>query len=93
MIAKSNRTPQQRARLFELALTFEQRSKPLGVGVHRECWAGVARTIARLHNDKIKSYFGLNSKEIIEDIMLNNVTHPEERNQVMTKRTLERAQQ
>lgn len=78
-------------RLEFLASTIENRSEPLGVGLKRECWAGVAYSIARAHGERVTDYYGISSREMKDAIKENNQSSPERRNGVMRTRTLELA--
>jgi hypothetical protein len=78
-------------RLKFLASTIESRSEPLGVGLKRGCWAGVAHSIAQAHGDRLTDYFGISSREMKDAIKDNNQSAPERRNAVMHQRTIELA--
>lgn len=78
-------------RLKFLASTIENRAEPLGVGLKRECWAGVAHSIAQEHGERVTDYFGISFKEMKGAIKDNNQSAPERRNTVMRQLTLELA--
>jgi hypothetical protein len=78
-------------RLESLASTIENRSEPLGVGLKRECWAGVAHSIAQAHGERVTDYFGISSREMKDAIKDNNQCAPERRNATMRRLTLELA--
>jgi hypothetical protein len=81
----------QRKRLISLACTIMAKDKPLGVGLKKGCWAGVAVEIARQNNEKMTEYYGLAMNEIKEQIKRNNVAPPEARNRTMIGQTLRMA--
>lgn len=81
------RTKSQQQRLMQLAELIEGRSEPLGVGVNHQCWAGVARDVAREHGSKIPTYYGLTGDEIKSSVIRNNLCQPRERNDRMVCET------
>jgi hypothetical protein len=80
-----------RDRLEFLAATIEGRSEPLGVGLKRQCWAGVAHSIAQSEGERLTDYFGISTREMKDAIKDNNLCAPERRNAVMRQATLEMA--
>jgi hypothetical protein len=78
-------------RLGFLASIIENRSEPLGVGLKRGCWAGVAHSIAQAHGERVTDYFGISSREMKDAIKDNNQSAPERRNAIMRQLTLELA--
>lgn len=84
----NTRTVTQRFRLMLLASKIGFRSKPLGVGLHNQCWAGVAAEIAKAKGAKTTAYYGVTFREFKDAIKSNNVCRPERRNIRMFLRTL-----
>lgn len=87
----STKSAQQRENLRSLADTIAARETPLGVGLRRECWAGVAINLANQQGSKTSEFYGLSMREIINDVKQNNRTPAAIRNQVMLDRTLQHA--
>ncbi len=83
----SIRTQLQKLRLIQLAERIEERPATLGVGVNHQCWGGVARDMAREHDSRITSYFGLTGIEIIDSMARNNRCYPDDRNARMACET------
>lgn len=81
----------QRENLLMLADTIAARQAPLGVGLKRECWAGVAITLARRQGAKATEFYGLSMREIKNAVKENNQTPAAIRNEVMLDRTLQQA--
>ena len=79
MIAREN--------LESLAELIEARAEPLGVGLKRQCWAGVAHQVASARGMRVSDYFGLSFAEMKTAIKENNDTGAAERNAVMVART------
>lgn len=75
-------------RLKLLAATIESRAEPLGVGLKRQCWAGVAHAVARSQGERVTDYFGISAREMKDAIKTNNLCPPESRNRVMRQVTL-----
>jgi hypothetical protein len=84
----NNRSMVQRQHLLDLARLIASKAEPLGVGLKKGCWAGVAIHIARQHGSKATDYYGLSTGEIKEKIKLNNATPAPLRNAVMLNATL-----
>lgn len=84
----NTRTVTQRFRLMLLARKIGFRSKPLGIGLHNQCWAGVAAEIAKAKGAKTTDYYGITFREFKDAIKSNNVCPPEGRNIRMFLRTL-----
>jgi hypothetical protein len=78
-------------RLKFLASTIEDRTEPLGVGLKRQCWAGVAHSIAQSEGDRVTDYFGISTREMKDAIKMNNQCASESRNAIMRQATLEMA--
>ena len=87
----ATKSTQQRDHLLTLADTIAARQSPLGVGLKKECWAGVAITLANQHGANASEFYGLSMREIINDVKENNLTPIAIRNQVMLDRTLQHA--
>jgi|GEM_PF-3582127 len=81
----------QRKHLLKLAYLIWQQEEPLGVGLKKGCWAGVAIDIANKSRSETTKYYGLSMKEIKKMIKENNLTDSEKRNRKMVMRTLFRA--
>jgi len=81
----------QREHLLNLARHISALEEPLGVGLKRGCWAGVAIQIARAQQSKATDYYGLSMREIKVAIKLNNATRPALRNSRMIDATLQHA--
>lgn len=87
----SIKSAQQRDHLLTLADTIATRRSPLGVGLRRECWAGVAITLANQQGANASEFYGLSMREIIDAVKENNRTPVDFRNEVMLDRTLQQA--
>lgn len=87
------KTAMQKSNLIELATIIQQRDNPLGIGLHNQCWAGLAIEIAKSKNQTTRTYYGLSIHEMKNDININNLLSSENRNETMYKRTLEIATQ
>lgn len=85
------KSPHQRENLHILAETIAARKTPLGVGLRRECWAGVAISLANQKGSKTSEFYGLSMREIIDAVKENNRTDPALRNGIMLDRTLQQA--
>ena len=83
------KTTQQKQHLLELANTIKERDKPLGVGLHNQCWGGLAIEIAKSKGQTTRTYFGMSIHEMKADINSNNGLPPSLRNEGMYLRTLE----
>lgn len=81
----------QRQHLLDLARTISAMDEPLGVGLKKGCWAGVAIQIAREHQSKATDYYGMSMREIKGAIKLNNATQPALRNRTMIDATMANA--
>lgn len=81
----------QRRHLLDLARTISAMDEPLGIGLKKGCWAGVAIQIARENQCKATEYYGLSMREIKGAIKLNNITPPASRNRTMIDATLANA--
>ena len=87
----SNKSAQQRENLRSLANNIAAREAPLGVGLRRECWAGVAITLANQQGANASEFYGMSMREIIDAVKENNRTPVAFRNEVMLDRTLQQA--
>lgn len=87
----STKSIQQRENLIMLADTIAARKIPLGVGLKKECWAGVAITLANQQGSKASEFYGLSMREIIDAVKENNRTPIAFRNEMMIDRTLQQA--
>lgn len=83
------KTVQQKNNLIELANTIKQRKNPLGVGLHNQCWGGLAIEIAKSNNQTTSTYFGISIHEMKSSINANNILPADNRNEEMYKRTLQ----
>lgn len=77
--------------MLNLARLIMKKQEPLGVGLKKGCWAGVAIDLARQNNCTMVDYYGLPMNEVKEKIKLNNQTQPSMRNVRMTWHTLWKA--
>lgn len=87
----SDRSLVQRKRLVRLAGLIMTQGEPLGVGLKKGCWAGVAIDLARQDACKATDYYGMPMQEIKQAIKLNNRTRPAVRNAMMAGLTLAKA--
>ena len=78
----------QKFHLAQLSTRILLRSEPLGIGLHNQCWAGLAIEIAKQKNCLATDYYGLTSKQIKTAVKINNRTPAEMRNQKMFGKTL-----
>ena len=83
-----SRSLTQRWRLAQLARRIAGRPEPLGVGLHHECWGGVAAHVARARGMKVTDYYGLTFAEFKRAIKDNNASPIVLRNARMLLRTL-----
>ncbi len=83
------KTIEQKEHLFELSETIKNRHEPLGVGLHNQCWGGLAIEIAKSNGQTTKTYFGMSIHDMKDDINTNNAQPTSLRNEVMYQRTLE----
>ena len=81
------KTMSQRLNLFNLCLSIMFRKSPLGVGLHNQCWAGLAIEKAREKNVLTVDFYGLSMKQIKKAIKQNNILPPYARNIVMIFKT------
>lgn len=82
------KTLQQIKNLEALAETIRDRQAPLGVGLHNQCWGGLAIEVAKMHGETTRSFYGMSIHEMKNDINVNNASPKERRNDVMYRRTL-----
>lgn len=87
----SSKSAQQRQNLRSLADAIAAREAPLGVGLRKECWAGVAITLANQRGEHASEFYGMSMREIIDAVKENNRTPAAFRNEVMLDRTLQQA--
>lgn len=83
------KTQTQRQNLVQLAEIIKSRSTPLGVGLHNQCWAGLAIEIAKENGTITKDYFGLTVSDMKPAINLNNSLPVGVRNKVMANKTIQ----
>src|ERR1700743_3643926 len=81
------KTLQQRQHLLSIGDTLANREDPLGTGLRRECWAGLAITIANSQSANSSEFYGLSMREIIDAVKMNNSIPPAMRNDIMVNRT------
>ena len=87
----TGRSLSQRAHLVGLALRIINRRRPLGVGMHNECWGAVAAGVARAAGRSATEYYGISFRLFKDAIKGNAEAHESIRNRVMTRRTLKLA--
>lgn len=85
------KTAEQKRHLLDLAETIKKRVKALGVGLHNQCWAGLAIEIAKSHGETTTTYFGMSIHQMKPEINKNNAQPESLRNETMYLRTIELA--
>lgn len=75
--------------ILDLANQIKERKEPLGIGLKRQCWAGLAIENANSNGSKTTDYLGISFSKMKEMIIRNNNEPEVSRNKIMYASTLQ----